>query len=357
MHTKLHQTAPNAFEARVALPPGRSVDAIAAAGVLLLGVLLCLIGSGLLEQFKEGAARRQELNVEELLAAAAAVAGAGVVAWWIVSMLCAFASALLERKGRLRAAAATRRLSPAFMQRLVLGALSIQLLSGPVAHAAVTAPGPEWAPTERGSSSAPAVPGTEQSSTGQPGTEQASAEQSSAEQSGAERTGAEHTSTDEASMAGAEAFPSAPVTGNAQQQAPVQVPDAGGEAPALAAEQAAVPEQTLLPEQTAARDVIPPPAFHPGWQPAAPVVNPGILAGPATRASAQEVEPHVEGVTVHAGDSLWDIAARHLGHGASDLDIALHWPRWYEANRELIGRNPDVLLPGQILQPPSSGQN
>ena len=337
MHTKLHQTASNASEARVALPPGRSVDAIAAAGVLLLGVLLCLIGSGLLEQFKEGAARRQELNVEELLAAAAAVAGAGVVAWWIVSMLCAFASALLERKGRIRAAAATRRLSPAFMQRLVLGALSIQLLSGPVAHAAVTAPGPEWAPTEGGSSSAPVVPGTEQS--------------------GAKRSGTEKTSTNEAGIARTEAYRPAPVTGNALQHAPVHVPPAGGEGPAIAAEQAAVPEQTLLPEQTAATDGTPPPAFHPGWHPAAPVIDPGMLAGPATRASAQEVEPQVEGVTVHAGDSLWDIAARHLGHGASDLDIALHWPRWYEANRELIGPNPDVLLPGQILQPPLWGQN
>lgn len=342
MHTKLHQSTSKASASRVTPAPGRSVDAVTAAGVLLLGVLLCLIGAGLLEQFQEGAAHQQELSVEELIAAAAAVAGAGLVAWWMVSMLCAFASALLERKGRLRAAAATRRLSPAFMQRLVLGALSIQLLSGPVAHAAVTAPGPEWAPTEGGSSSAPVVPGTGQSGTGQSGTEP---------------SGAEHTSTDEAGMARTESFPPAPVTGHALQQAPAQVPRPGGETPAIAAKQAAVPEPAVLPEQTAAIEVTPPPAFHPGWQPAAPVINPGMLAGPATRASAQEVEPQVEGVTVHAGDSLWDIAARHLGHGASELDIALHWPRWYEANREHIGGNPDVLLPGQILQPPLSGQN
>ncbi|MET3770774.1 hypothetical protein ACJJV6_00680 [Arthrobacter nitrophenolicus] len=45
--------------------------------------------------------------------------------------------------------------------------------------------------------------------------------------------------------------------------------------------------------------------------------------------------------------------ANHLGHGASDVDIALEWPRWYEANKELIGQNPDVLLPGQILLPPA----
>jgi nucleoid-associated protein YgaU len=83
-------------------------------------------------------------------------------------------------------------------------------------------------------------------------------------------------------------------------------------------------------------------------------VNPGMLAAPATRAPAEAAAGEAEGVTVQAGDTLWDIAARHLGHGASDLDVALQWPRWYQANASIIGQNPDVLLPGQILQPPSS---
>jgi hypothetical protein len=45
-----------------------------------------------------------------------------------------------------------------------------------------------------------------------------------------------------------------------------------------------------------------------------------------------------------------------LGPGVSDLDIALQWPRWHEANRGVIGQDPDALLPGQILQPPRAGQ-
>ncbi|MNY82690.1 hypothetical protein D3C86_2249430 [compost metagenome] len=57
---------------------------------------------------------------------------------------------------------------------------------------------------------------------------------------------------------------------------------------------------------------------------------------------------------VAAGDSLWSIAARQLGPMASDVDIALHWPKWYAANRALIGDNPGVLLPGQILQAPAT---
>jgi nucleoid-associated protein YgaU len=60
------------------------------------------------------------------------------------------------------------------------------------------------------------------------------------------------------------------------------------------------------------------------------------------------------GITVLAGDTLWDIAARDLGPAASDVDVALHWPRWYQANKAKIGENPDVLLPGQILNPPAA---
>jgi nucleoid-associated protein YgaU len=57
---------------------------------------------------------------------------------------------------------------------------------------------------------------------------------------------------------------------------------------------------------------------------------------------------------VHAGDTLWDIAARELGPAATDVDVARHWPRWYQANKAAIGQNPHVLLPGQILKSPSA---
>jgi hypothetical protein len=57
-------------------------------------------------------------------------------------------------------------------------------------------------------------------------------------------------------------------------------------------------------------------------------------------------------VTVRAGDSLWAIAARSLGPAATDADVAVTWPRWWAANRPLIGPDPDVLRPGQHLRPP-----
>lgn len=57
-------------------------------------------------------------------------------------------------------------------------------------------------------------------------------------------------------------------------------------------------------------------------------------------------------VTVQPGDSLWSIAARVLGAHATDADIAAAWPRWYAANRDVVGPDPNLLLPGQQLAPP-----
>jgi nucleoid-associated protein YgaU len=57
-------------------------------------------------------------------------------------------------------------------------------------------------------------------------------------------------------------------------------------------------------------------------------------------------------VVVVKGDTLWDIAAARLGAGATNSEIAAEWPRWYGENREVIGHDPDLILPGQRLLPP-----
>ncbi len=59
------------------------------------------------------------------------------------------------------------------------------------------------------------------------------------------------------------------------------------------------------------------------------------------------------GVVVHTGDSLWSIARDHLAAGATNAEIAAAWPRWYAANRAVIGAAPDLLVPGQRLVPPT----
>ena len=101
----------------------------------------------------------------------------------------------------------------------------------------------------------------------------------------------------------------------------------------------------------------PPPADRvpgPGYLPSAPA---RVLAADRSQLLAPTPRPTTaahDAVTVHRGDSLWAVAARHLGPGASDAQIAREWPRWYAANRHVIGDDPDRLVPGQQLHPPTA---
>lgn len=61
-------------------------------------------------------------------------------------------------------------------------------------------------------------------------------------------------------------------------------------------------------------------------------------------------------VVVRAGDSLWTLAERSLGPRPSDAAVAVTWRRWYAANRTVIGPDPDLILPGQVLSPPAGNR-
>lgn len=74
-------------------------------------------------------------------------------------------------------------------------------------------------------------------------------------------------------------------------------------------------------------------------------------AAPLAPAPVREADPGDE-VVVQRGDTLWAIAAGHLGPDATAAEIATEWPRWYAANRTAIGDDPDLILPGTILRPP-----
>jgi hypothetical protein len=78
--------------------------------------------------------------------------------------------------------------------------------------------------------------------------------------------------------------------------------------------------------------------------PAAPGI-PTDAARPAHRSAAVHV--------VRPGECLWSIAADRLGPGASDAEIAAEWPRWYRANRALIGRDPGLIQAGMRLRAPA----
>jgi nucleoid-associated protein YgaU len=66
-----------------------------------------------------------------------------------------------------------------------------------------------------------------------------------------------------------------------------------------------------------------------------------VVSGASSTAPTREAAGATTYV-VRSGDSLSRIAKRHYGN-------AKLWPRIYEANRTLIGDDPDLIQPGQSL--------
>ncbi len=59
------------------------------------------------------------------------------------------------------------------------------------------------------------------------------------------------------------------------------------------------------------------------------------------RPTAPEPEP-AKSYTVKKNDSLWKISKQMYGEGSQ-------WRRIYDANADIIGKNPDLIYPGQVL--------
>ncbi|HET7400003.1 MAG TPA: LysM peptidoglycan-binding domain-containing protein [Intrasporangium sp.] len=157
---------------------------------------------------------------------------------------------------------------------------------------------------------------------------------------------------------------SAPLPGRAATTATLVVASAASSGPAPAsADSGSDPTASGTPAAEEGAPPAPDPAFHPpaaaaasrGWLPPPPPrrsdADEGRLLAPPPRVTAATAEL----VTVRRGDTLWSIAARHLGPHASDAEVARAWPQWYAANRGVVGLDPDLLLPGQQLRPPGHG--
>jgi hypothetical protein len=61
---------------------------------------------------------------------------------------------------------------------------------------------------------------------------------------------------------------------------------------------------------------------------------------------------------VRPGDTLWAIAVEDLttttGRTPEPQAIAETWPRWWQANRDVIGSDPALLHPGAVLHAPTT---
>ncbi len=62
--------------------------------------------------------------------------------------------------------------------------------------------------------------------------------------------------------------------------------------------------------------------------------------------AATEAVPDSIYYTIEKGDTLWAIAAKHLGNGAK-------YPEIFEANKEVI-KDPDLIFPGQKIRIPTA---
>jgi nucleoid-associated protein YgaU len=85
---------------------------------------------------------------------------------------------------------------------------------------------------------------------------------------------------------------------------------------------------------------------------AADAPSPMTTGTPSSSTAAAPTAPSGEAVTVAPGDTLWGIAAERLGPDATNAEIAIEWPRWYAANRQVVGADPNLIYPGQRLRPP-----
>ena len=253
-----------------------TADAAMAAAILVLGFVLAATGGRTVQRWRSSPAGEPSLGFEDQLGVAANTSGLIVIVWWAMSFVIAFAAALLDRSGNVRAASAAGRFTPVFMRRLALAVVGLQLVTAQLATASSLQVLPDPHAAARATSSAWTL-ASPPSATGTPA-------------------------------------PGAPAV-------PGPAPEPG--VPAVA---------------------------QPQWRPLSPVVEPGPLAGPRLRdqrPGGQSTE-----VTVRPGDSLWSVSSARLGPYASDVDVALDWPRIYQANRDIIGANPNLLRPGQVLQLP-----
>ena len=119
--------------------------------------------------------------------------------------------------------------------------------------------------------------------------------------------------------------------------------------PAVAAEAGTPPSTAGVPDWPAVPYALPVPDWPASTTPRSPATQLPAPDGPSAAAPA---DAHV----VVRGDCLWHIASDRLlaehGRTPTDGEVAAATQAWWQTNAEVIGPDPDLLLPGQVLRPP-----
>lgn len=98
------------------------------------------------------------------------------------------------------------------------------------------------------------------------------------------------------------------------------------------------------------------PSTSPDPDPTASGTGSGTPGGAAVPTQSPSQLPSEAGapadceLVVVAGDSLWSLAARQLGPGASDADVDARWRAVYARNTDAVGPDPDLVSPGLVLR-------
>jgi hypothetical protein len=246
---------------------------------------------------------------DQALAAIAGSVALALIVWLLAALMLSLLAALASGTSALGSVATdlARLVAPMILRNAVAALLGVAIAASPAAAAGAVHP----APHSRSSLITPTAPAARPAL------------------SGGELSPAWFPLPDRAPIVGAVAVATPTATGTATLASPAASPSG------------ATPDPELLPGWIPSRPPKPSDA-----NPAAAELAP-LAAGPARA----RVDPDDQ-VVVRRGETLWDIAARHLGPGATDGEIAMEWPHWFTANRAVIGPDPDHLVPGERLRAP-----
>lgn len=306
--------------------------------------------------------------VQSVLLTAAGLLTWLIAGWAVVVLGVGLLSRLPGGPGR-RARRLLPRIAPAAVGRLVLAAVGLSLIAGtaacavptPVPPAGATSPSARPASEPSSEAVSEAVSGPESDAAGGSFTidwpDPTPAPASTPDPDSSTPADDPATAPPHPSTTGPAIDPTAVPT---TEPASVPAPGTATAASTSASSAATAPDADRSPAPGTPSES-PAPAAGPPMAPGA-AEPPGPADPPAVRGAGPACDPApavaplqpVRIVTVQPGDSLWRIAARSLGPDATDADVDNAWRAWYFGNREIIGDDPDRILPGQSLLTPGS---